>query len=90
MYKIEFSKTAIADIIKLRRNEPKAYNKLDELISELKEHPATGTGHPEQLKGDKAGKWSRHIIGKHRLIYEIKEEVVIVNVLSAYGHYGDK
>ena len=62
----------------------------DKEISELKEHPTTGTGHPEQLKGDKVGKWSWHITGKHRLIYEIREEVVIVNVLSAYGHYGDK
>lgn len=90
MYKIEFSKTAIADIVKLRRNEPNAYKKLDGLIYELKEHPTTGTGHPEQLKGDKVGKWSRHITSKHRLIYEIKEDVVIVNVLAAYGHYGDK
>ncbi|MBO7570599.1 MAG: Txe/YoeB family addiction module toxin [Bacteroidales bacterium] len=90
MYKIEFSNIAISDIQKLRRNEPNAYKKLDSLISELKIHPTTGTGHPEQLKGDKSGQWSRHITGKHRLIYEIKEEVVIVNVLSAYGHYGDK
>ena len=90
MYKIEFSKTAIDDIVKLRRNEPNAYKKLDGLISEPKEHPTTGTGHPEQLKGDKVGKWSRHITSKHRLIYEIKEDVVIVNVLAAYGHYGDK
>ncbi|MBQ4474964.1 MAG: Txe/YoeB family addiction module toxin [Bacteroidales bacterium] len=90
MYKIKFSKTAIDDIVKLRRNEPNAYKKLDGLISELKEHPTTGTGHPEQLKGDKVGKWSRHITSKHRLIYEIKEDVVILNVLAAYGHYGDK
>lgn len=27
---------------------------------------------------------------KHRLIYEIIETVVRVDVLTAYGHYGDK
>ena len=27
---------------------------------------------------------------KHRLVYEIEEAVVKVDVLSAYGHYEDK
>ena len=53
-------------------------------------HPRTGTGHPEQLKGDRAGQWSRTITRKHRLIYEIFETEVYVDVLSAYGHYDDK
>jgi len=53
-------------------------------------HPHTGTGHPEQLKGDRTGQWSRTITKKHRLIYEIFETEVHVDVLSAYGHYGDK
>ncbi|MBR1922786.1 MAG: Txe/YoeB family addiction module toxin, partial [Paludibacteraceae bacterium] len=53
-------------------------------------HPQTGTGHPEQLKGDKAGLWSRRINKKHRLIYEIHETEVIVLILTAYGHYEDK
>ena len=53
MYKIEFSKNAIADIVKLRRNEPKAYKKLDGLISELKEHPTTGTATPNNWKATK-------------------------------------
>ncbi len=54
------------------------------------EHPLSGTGHPEQLKGDRTGQWSRKITQKHRLIYQVKEKEVIVLVLSAYGHYDDK
>ena len=34
--------------------------------------------------------WSRRITKKHRLIYEIIDTVVHVDVLSAYGHYDDK
>ncbi|MBR5729100.1 MAG: type II toxin-antitoxin system YoeB family toxin [Prevotella sp.] len=34
--------------------------------------------------------WNRRISQKHRLIYDIFEDVVQVIVLSAYGHYGDK
>ena len=50
----------------------------------------TGTGKPEQLKGCGGTLWSRRITQKHRLIYEIIETVVHVDVLSAYGHYDDK
>jgi toxin YoeB len=53
-------------------------------------HPRTGTGHPEQLKGDMNGLWSRRITQKHRLLYQIQEQEVIVIILNAYGHYYDK
>ncbi|MBQ6652746.1 MAG: Txe/YoeB family addiction module toxin, partial [Prevotella sp.] len=49
-----------------------------------------GTGHPEQLKGEPHGRWSRRITQKHRLVYEIRDTEVIVIVLTAYGHYEDK
>ena len=29
---------------------PQLFRKLERLLDELKEHPYTGTGHPEQLK----------------------------------------
>lgn len=59
-------------------------------LSELSEHPRTGTGHPEQLKGLPEGRWSRRLSKKHRLIYRIYEREVVVLVISAYGHYDDK
>ncbi|MBR1940302.1 MAG: Txe/YoeB family addiction module toxin [Bacteroidaceae bacterium] len=89
-YKVDFDKRARIDLNKLYKSEPTAYKKALRLIEELYEHPRTGTGHPEQLKGDLAGLWSRTITKKHRLVYEIQEEVVLVLVLTAYGHYDDK
>ena len=62
--------------------------KIDDLLKELKLHPKTGTGKPEQLKGY-PNRWSRRITDKHRLVYEIYDDVVVVLVLSAYGHYKD-
>ncbi len=90
MYKIIYSPKAIEDLQKLKRSEPAAYKKADKFIKELKEHPKTGTGHPEPLKGDRNGQWSRTITKKHRLIYEIFETEVYIDILSAYGHYDDK
>lgn len=66
-----------------------AINKINTFLEELQVHPKTGTGHPEQLKGH-PNRWSRRITDKHRLIYEIQDEQVVVLVVSAYGHYGDK
>ena len=90
MYDIILSEKAIQDILRLRKSEPTAYKKVGKLIEELKIHPTSGTGHPEQLKGNRSGQWSRTITKKHRLIYEIKEHEVHVDILSAYGHYDDK
>ena len=78
------------ELVYSRRSEPAAYKKAVKLLNELMHHPQTGTGHPEQLKGDRTGQWSRTITKKHRLIYEIFETEVYVDVLSAYGHYDDK
>ena len=67
-----------------------AYKKALKLIAELYEHPHTGTGKPELLSGDCSGQWSRRIRKKHRLVYEIHDEEVVVLILTAYGHYDDK
>lgn len=49
-----------------------------------------GTGHPKPLGSNRVGEWSRKITDKHRLIYTIDNEQIIVLVISAYGHYDDK
>ena len=76
------------------RNWPRANRKLIKkvlrFIEELKEHPFMGTGHPEPLKGKPEGRWSREITKKHRMVYRIYDNEVVVLVLSAYGHYDDK
>ena len=89
-YTVDIKEQAQYDLKRLLKDEPKVYYKALKLIGELYEHPKTGTGHPEPLRGDRARQWSRHISKKHRLIYEIRETEVVVLVLTAYGHYEDK
>jgi toxin YoeB len=74
----------------LKKSEPVSFKKATKLIDELVEHPTTGIGKPEPLSGNRSGQWSRRISGKHRLIYMIDDEKIIVLLLSAYGHYDDK
>jgi len=90
-YELEFSQEALTEIKKLKKSGDKAIiNKLNELILELMEHPYTGTGRPEELKYDLAGRYSRRITLKHRLIYRVDDEKVTVLILSVDGHYGDR
>jgi toxin YoeB len=58
------------------------------LLDELIEHPATGTGKPEKMKY--ADCYSRRITKKHRLVYSIDNDKIVVLVLSASGHNDDK
>ena len=88
-YKIIYARKAEEDLVLLLKNEPASYKKALKLISELYDHPRTGTGHPEPLKG-RQNQWSRRITKKHRIVYEIIDDRVLVLVLTAYGHYNDK
>ncbi len=90
MYAIEYTTEAIEDLKRLQRNEPKVYQKAKRLIQELATHPKSGLGHPEALRGQPEGRWSRELSRKHRIVYRIFESEVLVLVLSSYGHYDDK
>lgn len=90
MYRIEFSVIARNEIAKLEKSEPQAFKKVEKLLKELAEHPYVGTGKPKPLCGDRAGQWSRRVTDKHRLVYLIEDERLIVLILSVLGHYGDR
>lgn len=91
IYLLDVSQRASDDLERHKRSgDKKLAEKVYNLFTELSEHPRTGTGKPEQLKGYAAETWSRRINAKHRLIYEIHESDLVVIALSAYGHYCDK
>lgn len=89
-YKVIVMPSAMRDLQRLAQSEPKAYIKANRFLQELEEHPKTGTGHPEPLKGKPENRWSREITKKHSLVYRIFDTEVYVEVLTAYGHYDDK
>ena len=73
-----------------KSGQKKILLKIAALLEELCEHPTTGTGKVEQLKGDLEGFWSRRINKSSRLIYKIEEDIITVFVVSLKGHYCDK
>lgn len=90
-YILEFTKVALADIEKYKNAGDKAVlRKIAKLLDEIKENPIQGTGQIELLKYGLAGKHSRRINHKHRLVYSFEKEIITVHVLSLWGHYVDK
>ncbi len=87
MYTIVFTEDAKKDLKELNKKAPQAVSKLSKLLDEVREHPRTGTGQVEQLKGYGGSVYSRRITKEHRLVYKIYDEVVEVLVLSTFGHY---
>lgn len=68
--------------------EPKLVKKIFDLISAIQKNPFEGIGKPEALKHDYQGYWSRRITDKHRLLYEVTDEEIII--IRCKGHYDDK
>ncbi|MEE9438631.1 MAG: Txe/YoeB family addiction module toxin [Saprospiraceae bacterium] len=90
-HKLRFTPNAVKDIQRHKKSgDKKLLQKIEVLLKELRVHPKTGTGQPEKLKYDLEGFYSRRINRKHRLVYEIQEEIITVIILNAYSHYGDK
>ena len=67
-----------------------AIERIKRIFKELAAHPKTGIGKPEKLKHDKQKRWSRRVDDKNRMTYQIHENIVTVDVLTAMGHYDDK
>jgi toxin YoeB len=89
-YKIEISDEAKTDLGKLRQTDKRLYQKAFDLLMDIIDTPRAGIGKPEALKGyGAADVWSRRIDERHRLVYVIHDDIELVGILSAFGHYDD-
>ncbi len=61
--------------------------RITKLLADILEHPFTGIGKPEPLKGVLHGLWSRRITDEHRLVYSVSDGMIYVFVLSLRFHY---
>lgn len=90
IYEIDFSPSSKKVLKKWKKSNPSLFAKVSSILVELGEHPRTGTGHPEALKGGRGITYSRRITAHDRIIYDIYDERVEVMVLDVEGHYEDK
>lgn len=89
-YTITFANSAKKVLKKWKKSNPALFAKASTILQELMDHPRSGTGHPEALKGGNDITYSRHITAHDRIIYDIYDDRIEVDVLEVEGHYKDK
>lgn len=83
IYNVELTNVALKDVPKLRAAG------LMENALKIRDVLAINPYAPvyEKLTGDLVGKYSRRINIKHRLVYEVYEDLKLVRVLRMWSHY---
>ncbi len=85
MRTITFSVSALKQLDEWKNSNPEILKRIISLVTDIAANPFSGIGKPEPLKHQLKGKWSRRITEEHRLIYEIKNDTIIV--VSCKQHY---
>ena len=68
--------------------DKKTLRRIKELLKDIDRNGYKGKGHPEPLKGDLSGYWSRRIDEKNRIVYKIDGDVI--RIVQCGSHYRDK
>ena len=83
--KIIWDDKAWEEYIEWQTIDRKIVKKINELIKDIQKNGNEGIGKPEALKHELSGYWSRRITEKHRLIYVVMENQLII--LGCSEHY---
>ena len=90
-YTLEISSKARKELqLHYKSGNKSDIRKNEQIFLELSNTPYEGIGNPEPLKYQMSGYWSRRINKKDRIIYIVYEDKVLVLIVSAIGHYGEK
>jgi len=84
-FEIVYTKKSITDIEKLKA--AKLDKKTQQLLDLIRLNPYQTPPYFEKLQGDLKGAYSRRINIKHRLVYEVFEEMKIIKIVSMWSHY---
>lgn len=69
----------------LQEKDKRLVKKINTFIKDIKRSGNEGIGKPELLQHELSGYWSRRITEKHRLIYFITENQLVI--IGCSGHY---
>ena len=83
--KIIWNDKAWEEYVQWQTIDRKIVKKINELIKDIQKNGNEGIGKPEPLKHELSGYWSRRITEKHRLIYVVMENQLVI--IGCSGHY---
>ena len=70
-----------------QKQDRKTLKRINALIKDAQREPYSGIGKPEALRENLSGWWSRRIDDEHRLVYRVKDGVLVI--IACKGHYED-
>jgi toxin YoeB len=76
--KLIFVDESWEDYLYWQKNDKRILGKINELLKDISRRPFDGIGKPEALKYKYKGFWSRRIDGEHRLIYQVRDEEIMI------------
>ena len=87
--KLGFTGNGWEEYVAWQAQDKRVFKKINSLIKDIMRNGHSGVGHPEPLKANYSGYWSRKIDEKNRLVYRIVDDKEI-EIIHCMGHYGDK
>lgn len=75
---VMFLDDAWQDYLYWQKVDKKILKRINQLIKDTQRNPFEGVGKPEPLKFDMSGLWSRRINQEHRLIYQVKDDCIVI------------
>ncbi|WP_455089265.1 Txe/YoeB family addiction module toxin [Peptoanaerobacter stomatis] len=82
---IQWDFDAWEDYLYWQSQDKKILKRINLLIKDISRNPFDGIGKPEPLKENLTGLWSRRIDEKHRIVYLVEENKVLI--FACRGHY---
>lgn len=75
---IKFSAYGWEDYLYWQSTDKTVLKRINRLIVEIQRDPFEGIGKPEPLKHQLSGFWSRRIDERHRLVYAMENETLLI------------
>ena len=66
------------DYLYWQKSDKKKLKRINDLLKDISRYPFEGIGNPEPLKYKYAGFWSRRIDDQHRLIYQMRDDEILI------------
>lgn len=75
---LSFASEAWEDYVEWQRIDPKIAKRVNTILSDMMRSPFEGIAKPEPLKHQLSGWWSRRIDQRHRIVYRVTEDTILV------------
>ncbi len=80
--KLLFSENAWSDYLFWQETDKKILKRINKLIKDIQRNKYEELGKPEALKHNLSGYWSRRITNKHRIVYKIEDDSILIAQLK--------